>query len=321
MGTGKRNFKLQKSLNNFAYLLWFETLRNLYTTRIKWENLPPTCNEEMLERSLFERGRVCMFEAPDMEENAPLFTLPYMGNVTYDIYGYPNFVQPYSMWTGAPNFPMLKRKQFEVGFNTRTREPGFGLCDYYAMKLANMGRIIDVNMQQQKSSAGAFVKNDTQKRSMETALQQIAEGNPYIIVSKEMWKNAGVNDNTNGFIPFNFNIPYISDKVRVEMNSTFNEFLSLIGIENSNMDKRERVNSAETNGNIGLVEMSRHTYLAPREEFAKRCNKHWGLDIKPVFRSDVATLLNEAFNPALRELTEPNQMNEDHSEKGGGSVD
>lgn len=292
MSTNKRNIEHIKMLNNISYQVWFDLLYQIWLSRFVWENIDETCDAEMIEKSLCKHGEVCIFA--DSTDEPLLMSLPYATITRYDAYGYPIKVQPYSPYTKT--YKMIGRELFEIGFNNLERTGSYMLIEHYAMRLSNLQRQLDTNIQQQKSTSGFAIESEQQKDAIITALTNMTENIPFMVVDKKQFKKNGVGEKTLAMENFKCEVPYIGDKLRVELNATLNEFLNTIGIENSNMDKRERVNSQETNGNIGILEICRNKDLLTRKKLCDKVNKKWGRNWDVRFNSDVKTLLNSAFS-------------------------
>ena len=297
MSTNKWNYKQQKRLNNVSYMMWFDYLAALCQARFKWE-LPDTANEEMLERAMFRNAKAVFFQDEGLvtEDSPGIVTLPFMQTSNFTIYGYPKELKPFSYYTGAPNYDYIPISDCVVCFANIGRYSDWTIVDYYASRLSDAQRTIDINLAQQKSIAGAMVGSDAQKKSMEAVIKRISENTPFIVVDKDMFDMAALNPSSNSFMDIRFDVPYIADKVQVYMHNLVNEFLTKIGIENTTQDKRERMVADETNANIGSVEMARRIAMRPREKAAKEASEKWGVTISVEFNSHLKTLLNEAFD-------------------------
>ena len=306
MSTNKRNKKHIKMLNNISYQVWFDLLYQIWLSRFVWENIDDTCDAEMIEKSLCKHGRVCIFA--DSKETPVLLSLPYASITRYDAYGYPIKVQPYSPYTST--YKMVGREFFEIGFNNLERTESYTLIDHYAMRLSNIQRQLDTNIQQQKATSGFAIESEQQKDAIITGLTNMTENIPFMIVDKKQFEKNASGEKRITMENFKCDVAYIGDKLRVELNATLNEFLNVIGIENSNMDKRERVNSQETNGNIGILEICRNKDLLTRQKLCDKVNKKWGRNWSVRFNSDVKTLLNSAFNSWDEEPAEENEVME-----------
>ena len=285
----------QRLMNDISYTVWFDRLANICQNRFTW-NIPETCDADMIERAFFRAGRACIFK----DEIIGAVSLPFTNAQPLNIYGYPAHIQPYSFYCGV-NYGLIPLSEAAVAFANTQRVSDYSLCNYYAMRLSDLQRTADINLLLQKASAGAVVGSEAQKQSMVAAIKQIAENNAFITVDKDMWKNAALTGKGNELTTFSFNVPFIADKIQIEKQQLLNEFLTAVGIENSNMDKRERVNSSETNGNIGAIEIARDIALSPRQQLCEQAKNKLGIDISVIWNSDLYTLLNAAFNEDARE--------------------
>lgn len=185
-------------------------------------------------------------------------------------------LKPFSYYTGAPNYDYIPISDCVVCFANIGRYSDWTIVDYYASRLSDAQRTIDINLAQQKSIAGAMVGSDAQKKSMEAVIKRISENTPFIVVDKDMFDMAALNPSSNSFMDIRFDVPYIVDKVQVYMHNLVNEFLTKIGIENTTQDKRERMVADETNANIGSVEMARRICHASARKSGERSFRKMG---------------------------------------------
>lgn len=301
MGTNRWNYKHQKRMNNISYLTWFERLASIVQSRFIWKGLPATCDVEMIEYSLFRQGKVCLFEDEALSNGLEkgVVSLPFIPTNTLTPYGYPSAVQPFSWWGGV-QYDIIPLEDVAIGYDVigKSRWSSYEIVDYYAMRLSDIQRSIDINLLQQKALAGAFIGNEAQKNAMQAAFERLEGNGLFIVVDKDAIQNKVSPVGTNATIldSFNFDIPYIADKLQIQKQMMLNEFLTAIGVENTNSDKRERLVADETNANIGALENARFVSLMARQ---KLCDQAWnklGVDINVHWNSSIDTLLNRAFN-------------------------
>ena len=75
---------------------------------------------------------------------------------------------------------------------------------------------------------------------------EISEGKPAVFVDEELGLNSGNSRNLQ-YTPAKDN--YICDLVQIQKRKIIEEFLTAIGVNNANTDKRERLNADEVNSN------------------------------------------------------------------------
>ena len=61
--------------------------------------------------------------------------------------------------------------------------------------------------------------------------------------------------------------------------------MTLLGIDNANQDKKERVQSAEVNANNTQIIASRNIWLSERQKAVEKFNEKFGQNVKVSFRA------------------------------------
>ena len=90
-----------------------------------------------------------------------------------------------------------------------------------------------------------FAKNQKEASEVKKAYQKATEGEPFVPISKELLPEDGqlLSTFSNSF-PAN-----MLDKLLTARRTIVNNFLTEVGINNANIDKKERLNSMEVNSN------------------------------------------------------------------------
>ena len=84
---------------------------------------------------------------------------------------------------------------------------------------------------------------------------------------------------------------YYLDKLEQDRMDIYNEFLTYFGINNVNIQKKERLITNEANANDELILHNRNKFLQPRKEGAKILSALWDMDISVDVNEQVADLL------------------------------
>lgn len=98
--------------------------------------------------------------------------------------------------------------------------------------------------------------------------------------------------------------PYVSDKVEIEKEKIWNEFLRLIGIANLSFEKKERNIKDEITAMQGGTVASRFSRFEPRQRAIKEINEKFGLDIKVKYYDGVPDSEKEEFDLDDEEVEE-----------------
>lgn len=117
------------------------------------------------------------------------------------------------------------------------------LINRYSTLLAMCDSAISVNLMNSKVAFIGMAENKAQAETMKKMYDEISMGNPAVFV-----KGSAIGNGEN----FYFNHVkenYICKEVQDTKRSLINEFLTEIGINNANINKRERLNMDEVNSN------------------------------------------------------------------------
>ena len=158
----------------------------------------------------------------------------------------------------------------------------------FSTLLALCDSAISVNLMNSKVAFIGFVDDSAQAKTMQKMYDTITEGNPAVFPRKSQVNNEN-------FIILNVKQTFIADDVMLVRRKIVNDFLSDIGINNANLDKRERLNEQEVNANNEEVRFNVLNWLDTIQEGLDVANKLYGIGLKI----------------KLREVTTESEMNDD----------
>ena len=130
-----------------------------------------------------------------------------------------------------------------AGGQFRTIRP---LLTQYAYKLAACDKCIDQSLMNSGVTAIFSASSKKSAESFRAMYDDIAQGKPAVFVDEELGLASSTTRNLQ-YTPAKDN--FVCDKVQIEKRCIMEEFLTAIGVNNANTDKRERLNSAEVNSN------------------------------------------------------------------------
>lgn len=235
-----------------------------------------------------------------------LFSWGSIGVVYTREYGW--IVAPYSVsqidmyWNPkeicVTNSYMVNPKYGAIGVNAEIIKAfddysGFDdIVRHYAVKLAQIDRCIDVNLMNANVTEYFEVDNKKQAEEIKQAHSESTQGKPLVVVNTRVTKGRQL-DTLHKDIKHN----YIVNDLLQSKRTIVNEFLTKIGINNANYDKRERLNSDEVNQNNDETKaLISVVYENLKQSFAN-VNRISGLNItvelvESEVREDVATAYN-----------------------------
>lgn len=249
--------------NNYSYRIYYNALLDMSLGIFEWMGLPNTCDPRFLELQLNTKGECLFFE----DEEMGYLTLPFACNGPLDIY----------------NKPMRRRAyanngyQYQAGtwdstiiYNNLMRYNSIPVINFYAQKLWNLDRTIDVNCNAQRTPI-MIVCDENERLTMEN-LYQTYTGNAPVI-----WGNKALN--TEGIKALNTQAPYLADKLYTLKMQVWNEALSFLGIINVDDDKKERLLTDEVMFKQGDTLAYRHSRLTARQQACEEINQKFDLNV------------------------------------------
>lgn len=245
---------------------YLESLAEWSVTRFKWIGLPDTIDHRFLELTLFQQGMVLFYYD---ERFARFMAVKGMGVGPVNVYGNPTQFQTVSM-PGYQGVALSPKECVPIWANyARTSETAKVYT--YASKLAE----IDISLRtvQRSMRVNTIVgAKRSQQLSWQNIMQQAERGIDVIYADESLQLdslqsiNLGVD-------------PRILVTLRDEKNQIWNEAMTMLGIDNANSDKKERLITDEVNANNGQVMVARNAAMKARREAAEQINSIWKLSV------------------------------------------
>lgn len=120
------------------------------------------------------------------------------------------------------------------------------LLTKYAYQLAACDKCIDQSLMNSGVAAIFSASSKKAAESYRKMYDEISEGQPAVFVDEDLGLASGNSRNLQ-YTPAKDN--YICDLVQIQKRKIIEEFLTAIGVNNANTDKRERLNADEVNSN------------------------------------------------------------------------
>ena len=162
-----------------------------------------------------------------------------------------------------------------INYEYNTFQGVMSLINRYAVLLANIDCSLNVSLYNSRVAHVFEADTDAQVKSLQKMYDDVSRGNPAVFLKKGL-KNIG-KDSDGGYF-LNVKNIYIGNDLLLTKRSIMNEFLTEIGINNANTDKRERLNSDEVNANNSEVRCTIVRYIDSLNECAKRINENSNFD-------------------------------------------
>lgn len=270
---------IAKALNDRIVTDYFYRLMLISKALFKWENLPNGIDEKWIERYLFTEGACLFYKDPNLG-----FMVAKMGsNGILNAYDEPTKVFPYATNYIYEGEQLINNSNCVIIRNNDDMLPTAPTIQLYAYQLTNISRTIDTNIMAMKMPI--IVKcTDKQKLSLKQAMNQRNDNEPVIYADKGL--------NTEEIQILKTDAPIVFDKLQIQKHAVWNECMTFLGVNNANMDKRERLVDDEVQANNEQVQACEDVMLKARERACELINKMFGLNIKVSRRNLSKDVLN-----------------------------
>ena len=274
-----RDFWDSANSNEYSAIYYLNRLTELAMAMFEWVNLPETIDWRFLEYILYYDGKALFSMDAELDEYI-VTKCALSGKMNF--YRVPENRRAY-----ADNGYQkeLNEKDSVVIFNNMLRLPAYPSMWFYARKLWEIDRTIDINIKAQKTPV-LILADEDERLTMKNVYMQYDGNQPFIFGSK----NLGLNDNIK---VLQTEAPYLADKLMMLKNQIWNEALTYLGISNLNIQKKERLVSDEAVRSMGGTIASRQSRLEMRREACEQINKMFGLNIEVNYREDYRELDDE----------------------------
>lgn len=158
-----------------------------------------------------------------------------------------------------------------INYEYNTFQGVMSLINRYAILLANIDCSLNVSLYNSRVAHVFEAETDAQVKSLQKMYDDVSKGNPAVFLKKGL-KPLGADKDSGYFL--NVKNTYIGNDLLITKRSIMNEFLTEIGINNANTDKRERLNSDEVNANNSEVRCTIVRYVDSLNDCAKRINEN-----------------------------------------------
>lgn len=268
-----------KDINDLTFTDFYYRLMLLARSVFKWENLPNNIDEKWIERYLFLEGK-CMFFKDD---KIGLMVSKFTDSGILNFYDEPTELTPvatnyasYLEQMGGSIRPYKNGKECVLIRNNDIMIPTSYTIRLYALRLAEIQRTIDINIEAQQTPT-LVTGTDKQRLSLLQVYKKWKGHEPVIFGDKSLEDK-----------PLNVlktDAPIVFDKLQIQKHAIWNEVMTFLGVNNANMDKRERLVDDEVQANNEQIELSAQCMLKAREQACKQINEIFGTNISVRMRN------------------------------------
>lgn len=263
--------------------VYMRVLTELSINRFRWVGLPDEIDERFVELLLHNRAMGVFFW--DDHYDRYFFSRAAAGG---RINHYDNPTE-YTAIRNATDRPSLRLTAAECVpvWGNALRRPDTDIVTLFATRLAQIERTIEINVNQMRETVMIAVE-ESERLSWLNVIRQHDEGQPYLFGTRSLdlakiqaWPISVEKDQVK-------NLQLVKSQV-------WNEAMTMLGINNANQDKRERLVASEVSANDDQIIATRGTALNARRRAAAQINRMFKkLDVRVEWNNEVEDMAREA---------------------------
>ena len=234
---------------------------NLAINRFTWNNLPIGMESRKIEEYLIKHGKVMFFKS----ESGAFLTLPAHGVNRYDVYNEPLFYQVIGNNFNAT----INREDGVVIRNNATGSNDDNDLRLFAERINEVEQTMDINLNGQKTPF-VILCDEKERLTFKNILKQVMQFKYAIFGSKKLVSVPEV---------LNTKADYLLDKLQLQKTELMNELLTFLGINNNNINKKERLVVDEVNANNDFILVNIEHMLEERKKACELINEKFGLNV------------------------------------------
>lgn len=286
----KHNKNTALLLNNETFNDYLERLMRIATSIFEWVNIPDSMDGDYLEEVLYYYGMAAIVNDPTYGLiNTKVSSAGYV-----NIYGLPTSVICYSfeynkqlqVWTGIENFN--NENSCILVMNNRRRIPTYTTMQLFAYRLYEAEQTAFINVNAQKTPI-LLLCEEKQRQTITNLYAQYKGNAPVIFGDKDILKLGDIK-------AVNTSANFIANDIIKYKQHIWNEVLTFLGINNIQVEKAERLITAEASSNNELINMNLQVGLKMRQKACDQLNKMLGITdeekkIRVRVRSDLYNII------------------------------
>lgn len=280
-------------------------IAELAMNRFTWKNLPEHLDQRFIEKKLLSNGLIVFYWDDDFGKLLAVqasnsgymnfmewptsYTIVGPGSQIMGVEGAASTFMTKTLSGFIPVAPsedneVNKRKGFPVWPNY-LRQSEMDIIEIYSTRLARTDRTLEINVANARRNKVIATTNN-QQLSMVNLARQIDEGVEVIQV-KDSSLPEQITALDLGIDPDSY------DKLSILRTRWWNECMGLLGIDNANQDKKERLVASEVSANDGQTDSMRYVALNERRAGVERINRVFGENIKVDFNVEVEQMAKQ----------------------------
>lgn len=275
--------------------IWEKRMLRIASSSIKWTGLPYSVDTVYLEYLLARNGSAILVLD---KEIGTIYCGQNASTGVLDIYGYPTN-RSVIFRNGAQQWYDINESV--IIYNNSMRNADLLYYKMFADDLANIDMAVRVNINSQKTMP-IIPTNQQQALTIKNLYQSIEENYGMRMVDGDSMDV----ESFKASLQFDNRKSFTADNMIVVQREIWNRCLTFIGINNVNVEKRERVNTFETNSNLDEIAIMRRDRINSRERACQEIKMKWGIDVSVDYYSNLINGIGGDGNGAVYNTSQDN---------------
>ena len=263
----RKRATLSDLLNELTFKIIYDKFKLIAMNVFEWDGLPEGIDEKFVEQYLFNDGVAIFFRDPEMS----YMVLKADVGAGLNVYG-----EPLGWWATGYNYhKYYDTEKCVIISNNKGRIPTNDFIMFYANKLAEIERTADVNVKRCKTPY-IFACDDKDVLTFKQIFRNIDGNEPAVFADRGL--------NLESLQVFQTGVNFIGNDLQDYKHTVENELLTFLGVNNVNVDKKERLITDEARANDELIQSFCDIQLKSREKACEEINKKYNLNVSVKFR-------------------------------------
>ena len=264
----------------WEYKYWFRSLLQKIDSSLIFSGIPANWSNDFFMLCLWARGFVCVFESNrnDLQKFGPELLFQPCNIAGYDFY--------YQPTTALVSNPMYQ-KEFKIGTNcellklTPDFRGIFDILDYYASKLAEISKSIDMGLINAKMPMILTATNEAQAETLKKVYDKVQAGESLVLYKDLGSDNDEIipRENPFEFWSQDFRQTYLVHNLLEDMQLILNSFYVEIGLPVA-IEKKERLVTSEADFSSAQSQARISCWVETLRESFDRINKLFGIKLE-----------------------------------------
>ena len=271
---------INSQLYNYkTYLNYRDKMLSLAMNVFEFKGLNNFIDMALVNKTLLMNGSIAFFLD---DVTGDLLAMPYTSLGSLDYYGRPTRIQPIPYFGTYKR--VLNRNEFVIMYDNNSHIPLYPQLTQSAERMALIKRGIDINISQQMTNR-FWKTSEENEKTLKAILNQV-DSNVETIVT---YDNFELDETQQVLNP----APFVADKLNNCKKEEWAEFLEVIGISETQINKKERNITDEIMFSMGGTIASRFNRYESRRKAVEEIKEKFNIDIEVSFYDGLPSTLQK----------------------------